>query len=116
MAEEQLLTGGIISEQEKETDYMKEYMMSTVLSIKEDLLMNFPEETSEFYVYTRYSEKNGFLKIFVSLLKNTKINYREININFLITLNKEFPSNPPKVFCLTDVNYIYFILFYILVC
>ena len=59
MAEEQILTGGIISEQEKETDYMKEYMMSTVLSIKEDLLMNFPEETSEFYVYTKYSEKNG---------------------------------------------------------
>ena len=109
--EEEFYLGGIIPGKQKETDILKEYMLSTVSSIKEDLIMNFPQETSEFYVYTKYSEKDRILKIFVSLLKETKINYREMNINFLIILNEEFPNKPPMVFCFTDVNFIYIILF-----
>ena len=115
--EEDFFYEGLIPGQPKETDYLKEYMLSTVSSIKEDLIMTFPQEKSDFYVYTKYSEKERILKIFVSLLKNTQINYREININFLIIINEEYPSKPPMVFCLTDVNnkiYIIFILF--LVC
>lgn len=108
MVEEEFYSEGIIQGKAKETDYLKEYMLSTVSSIKEDLLINFPQENSDFYVYTKYNEKYRILKIFVCLLKNSKINYREININFLITINEEYPSVPPIVFCLTDViiNYI----------
>ena len=103
--EEEFYYGGLIPGKPKDTDILKEYMLSTVSSIKEDLIMNFPQETSDFYVYTKYSEKDRILKIFVSLLKETKINYREMNINFLIILNEEYPNKPPMVFCLTDVNY-----------
>ena len=85
---------------------MNEYMLSTVSSIKEDIIIKFPQETSEYYVYTKYSEKDRKLKIFISLLKGSNINYREFNINFLITINEEFPSKPPLVFCLTDVSII----------
>lgn len=103
--EQEFFLGGIIPATPKDTDILKEYMLSTVSSIKEDLIMNFPQETSEFYVYTKYSEKERFLKIFATLLKGSKINYREMNINFLITINEEFPNKPPMVFCLTDVHY-----------
>ena len=102
--EEEFYMGGLIPGQPKETDYLNEYMLSTISSIKEDLIMNYPQETSDFYVYTKYSEKDRILKIFVSLLKETKLNYREMNINFMIILNEEYPSKPPMVFCLTDVN------------
>ena len=95
---------GIIQGRPPENDYMNEYMLSTVSSIKEDLIINFPQETSEFYVYTKYSEKDRFFKIFVSLLKETKINYRAMNINFMMTINEEFPNKPPMVYCMTDVN------------
>ena len=109
MVDKKLSMEGLIPEESKETDYMQEYMLSTVSSIKEDLIMNFPQETSDFYVYTKFSAKDRILNIFVSLLKNTKINYREMSINFLVTINEEFPSKPPKVFCLTNVNYNYII-------
>ena len=108
---EEYYLGGVIPGKPKDTDILKEYMLSTVSSIKEDLIMNFPQETSEFYVYTKYSEKDRILKIFVSLLKETKINYREMNINFLIIINEEFPNKPPMVLCLTDVNYIIYITY-----
>ena len=101
--EEEFYLGGLIPGQQKETDYLSEYMLSTVSSIKEDIIMNYPQETSNIYVYTKYSEKERILKIFVSLLKETKINYREMNINFMMVINEEYPSKPPMVFCLTDV-------------
>lgn len=102
--EEEFFYEGLMPGQPKETDYLKEFMLSMVSSIKEELIMAFPQETSDFYVYTKYSEKDRILKIFVSLLKNTQINYREMNINFLIIVNEEYPNKPPMVFCLTDVN------------
>lgn len=109
MLEEEFYSEGLIPGQPKETDYLKEYMLSTVSTIKEDLLLNFPQENSDFYVYTKYSEKVRILKIFVCLLKKTKINNREMNINFLITINEEYPKIAPMVFCLTDVNNKYII-------
>ena len=99
---EEVITG-IIKGKEKDQDILNEYMLSTISSIQEDLLMKFPQEISEFYVYNKYSEKERILKIFVTLLKETKINYREFNINFLITINEEFPTKAPLVFCFTDV-------------
>ncbi len=115
--EEEYYCEGIIPGQPKETDYMKEYMLSTISSIKEDLIMKFPQETSEFYVYTKYTEKedNRTFKVFVTLQKETSINYREMNINFLIIINEEFPNKPPMVFCFTDVNHIKHIILIIII-
>ena len=45
-----------------------------------------------------------------SLLRETKINHREFNINFLIIVNEEYPNKAPLVFCLTDVNIIIYII------
>jgi hypothetical protein len=104
--EEEFFYGGIIEGEQKkeEEDYLDEYMLSTVSSIKEELIINFPQETSDFYVYTKYSQKDRILKIFVSLNRASSINHREMNINFLMIVNEEFPNKPPLIFCLTDVN------------
>ena len=100
-------TSGMIPGKEIDNnDYLKEYMLSTVSSIKEDLILKFPQETSEFYIYTKYSEKNRILTIYVTLLRETKINYRKMNINFMITIDEKYPQTPPKVFCQTDVYHI----------
>ena len=115
--EKEYYNEGIIPGNPKETDYLNEYMLSTVSSIKEEIIMKFPQETSDYYVYTKYSEKDRILKIFVSLLKETKINFHDININFLIIINEEYPKKAPMVFCLTDVNNnIYNLLYIFLVC
>ena len=102
---------GIIEGEEKDLDVLNEYMLSTVSSIKEELLMKYPQEISEFYIYNKYNEKERILKIFVTLLKETKINYREFNINFLLELNEEYPKKPPLVFCFTDVITIKYIIY-----
>ena len=109
MSEE--VISGIIEGEEKDLDVLNEYMLSTVSSIKEELLMKYPQEISEFYIYNKYNEKDRILKIFVSLLKETKINYREFNINFLLELNEEYPKKPPLVFCFTDVITIKYIIY-----
>lgn len=109
MSEE--VISGIIEGEEKDLDVLNEYMLSTVSSIKEELLMKYPQEISEFYVYNKYNEKDRILKIFVSLLKETKINYREFNINFLLELNEEYPKKAPLVFCFTDVITIKYIIY-----
>lgn len=104
--EEEFFYGGLIPGEPKkeEEDYLDEYMLSTVSSIKEELIINFPQETSDFYVYTKYSQKDKILKIFVSLRRDSSINHREMNINFLLIVNQEFPNKAPLVFCLTDVS------------
>jgi hypothetical protein len=105
--EEEFYYGGLIPgepKKEEEEDYLDEYMLSTVSSIKEDLIINYPQETSDFYVHTKYSQIDRILKIFVCLNRASSINHREMNINFLMIVNEEFPNKPPLVFCLTDVN------------
>lgn len=90
--------------EEKELEYLDEYMLSTIYSIKEDFLMKFPSEISDFYIHTKYNNKQRIFKIFVTLLRESKINSRDSNINFLLTINEKFPESPPMVFCLSDVN------------
>jgi ubiquitin-protein ligase len=100
--EEEVYTGKIKG-QEKDQDILNEYMLSTISSIKEELLMKYPQETSEFFVYNKYDEKSRILNIFVTLLKETKVNYRDFNINFLLIITEEYPNKAPLVFCFTDV-------------
>ena len=100
----------MINNENQEEDLLNEYMLSTINSIKEEFLLKYPQETSNFYVYTKYNEKLHLFKIFATLLRNTPINNREMNINFLITLDKEYPATPPMVFCLTEVNLNFYII------
>ena len=107
---EEFYEGGLIpgepkKEEKEKEDYLDEYMLSTVSSIREELIMKFPQEKSGFYVYTKYSKKDRILQIFISLPKESKINSLEVTINFLLIVNEEFPNKPPLVFCLTDVNH-----------
>jgi len=106
---EEFYEGGLIpgepkKEEKEKEDYLDEYMLSTVSTIREELIMKFPQEKSDYYVYTKYSKKDRILQIYVSLPKESKINSRETTINFLIIVNEEFPNKPPLVFCFTDVN------------
>lgn len=103
---EEEIYSGIIKGEEKDQDALNECMLILVSSIKEELLMKYPQEISDFYIYHKYDEKKRILKIFVTLLKETKINYREFNINFLVLINEEYPNKAPIVFCFTNVNII----------
>ena len=73
---------GIIPRQKKKNNSIKKYILSLVSSIKKELNMNFPKETSEFYIYTKYYDNDKILKIFVSLLRQTKINNRKFCDNY----------------------------------
>ena len=42
------IISGIIKGEEKDQDLLNEYMLSTVSAIKEELLMKFPQEISEY--------------------------------------------------------------------
>ena len=102
--EDGLIPGEPKKEEKEENNYLDEYMLSTISAIREEVIMKFPQEKSDFYVYTKYSKKDRILQIYVSLAKESKINSREMAINFLIIINEEFPNKPPLVFCFTDVN------------
>ena len=92
----------------KETDNLDHYILSTVSSIKKELLLEFPQETSDYFVFSKYSTNDRILNIFVTLTKKTKINSRKSDINFIIVINEEYPNKAPLVFCLSDViNHIY---------
>ena len=92
----------------KETDNLDDYMLSTVSSIKKELTLEYPQETSDYFVFSKYSKNDRILNIFVTLTKKTKINSRISDINFIIVINEEYPNKAPMIFCLSDViNKIY---------
>ena len=95
-------------EKPKEEVNLYQYMLSTVSFIKKELSIEFPQETSDYFVFSKYSKDNKILNIFVTLTKKTKINDRKNNIDFTIVINEEYPNKAPMVFCLSDViNQIY---------
>ena len=94
---------GIIHGVPKDTSIIKEYMQSTVNSIMTEIRKEFPPNNDFVHIYYRYNKKL-FLQIFVVFFSGTKYNNRNIDISYLITINEEYPSKPPKVFCLTEFN------------
>ncbi len=82
-----------------------DYLYAITTAIKEEIFSEFPPEGSKyFHIYTKFNPKKKIFKIFVTLLKETDINPREIDIKFLITVNGGYPSVAPMVFCLSDVR------------
>lgn len=84
-------------------------MQILVNKIKEDIFSKFPSDDSGYYVYTRYNSKKKLFKVFATLTKDTPVNERAIDIDFLIVINEEFPIKPPMVYCIS-----YVISFYII--
>lgn len=75
-----------------------------------EINLNFPDHILSPYKIRIHSDKlNNDIKIFVTLKAHTKINTKDINIQFLILLNK----SKNIIQCLTDV---YYILYYYIVC
>ncbi len=89
-------------ESPKEEDNLDQYS-SMISSIKKELTMEFPQETSDYFLFSKYSKKDRILNIFITLTKKTKINDRKNNIDFTIVINEEYPNKAPMVFCLSDV-------------
>ncbi len=106
---------GKIIGHKQDNDLISQYMLSLINSIKEgkklkkilfniiEIVIKFPEELKQYYIYTRFNEKVNEFKIFIKLLPKTKINPREYEIYFLITINKEYPQKPPILQCLSNV-------------
>ena len=93
-------------EKEKEKEKKKNInnkMQYIVKKIKEEIKMQYKNDTS-FYIYDRFYKKLNILKIFVTLLANTKNNKGKKDITFLIIILEEYPSVSPMVFCLTEFN------------
>lgn len=95
---------GVIQGKTRDTSVLKEFMQSTVNSIMTEISKEFPPNNNFVHIYHRYDKKRLILKIFVVFFSDTKYNYRNLDINYLITLDEKFPSKPPMVFCLTEFN------------
>ena len=109
----EIIKGEIIG-YKQDNDIISEYMSSMINSIKEgkkiifnfiEIITKFPEELKQYYIYTRFNKKKNELKIFIKLIPKSKVNPRENEIYFLITLNEEYPQKPPILQCLTNVIY-----------
>ena len=72
------------------------------------MLLKFSEELKQYYIYTRFNQLKHEFKIYVKLVPKSKVNPRENEIYFLITLNEEYPQKPPLLQCISNV-YLYFI-------
>ena len=57
----------------------------------------------EYYIYTNYIEISHEFKVYIKFNSKSKINPRENEIYFLITLNDSYPKKPPIVHCLSNV-------------
>lgn len=94
---------GVIPGKKLDKRFTKEYMASKVNVIKQEIKFHFPKE-SGFYIYFRFFEEKRIFRIFVTLLNDTKINYREMDITFQIVVTADYPERPPIVNCLTTFN------------
>lgn len=56
-----------------------------------------------YYIVVKPNMQSKKIYIYVTLLKDTKINNNSFNINFLLTITEEYPQNPPLVQCQTNV-------------
>lgn len=98
----------------RDSNYLDNHMKSLLIIVEEDIKinLNLPQKNNLNYIINeKYLKEKKLLKIFVSLPKDTELNPRDSDIDFLFLINKEFPSKPPMVFCLSDVRFKFF--FYI---
>ena len=69
---EEEIYSGIIKGEEKDQDALNECMLILVSSIKEELLMKYPQEISDFYIYHKYDEKKKNFKNICHIIKRDK--------------------------------------------
>ncbi len=58
------------------------------------MLLKFPKELKQYYIYNRFNQLKHEFKIYVKSVPKSKVNPRENEIYFLITLNEEYPQKP----------------------
>ena len=85
----------------KDMKLLKDYMNSTVNSIKNEI-MEITKKNKNTNVYYRYNSKKFILNIFFTIIFQDSAKSKNIDITYLITLGEEYPKIPPMVFCLTE--------------
>ena len=58
-----------------------------------------------YYFDIKLNEKEKKVKIFLTLLKKSKINTHNEDIDFIIICEEYYPEKEPKVFCFSNVIY-----------
>ena len=76
--------------------------------LKNEILIFKSENSQKGYNFDiKLNEKERKIKIFLTLIKNSEINNHNEDIDFIILCEEIYPEKEPKVFCVTNVKYIY---------
>ena len=85
----------------KDMKLIKDYMKSTVNSIKNEI-KEITKKNKNINVYYRYNSEKFILNIFFTITIKNNNNLKNNDITYLITLGEEYPKIPPMVFCIND--------------
>ena len=85
--------------------------LSSILNMIKKDLHNFISKSDRkgYNLNIKLNEKKKRVKLFITLINNSDTNNRNEDIDFLIEANEEYPLNPPLVFCLSCVKFIFII-------
>ena len=81
---------------------MNEYMHSLIRSLQKEVQSNFLSNP-KLYIYYKYNSKMLTLYVFIKVHKRNPW-YKDGDINYLITIGKDYPKKAPYVCCLTDFH------------
>ena len=85
----------------KDMKLLKDYMKSTVNSIKTEI-KEISKKNKNINVYYRYNSEKLIFNIFFTIKIKDNNNIKNNDITYLITLGEEYPKIAPMVFCLTE--------------
>ena len=74
---------------------------------KEILIFKSDYPEKGYYFDIKLNEREKKVKIFFTLIKKSEINSHNEDIDFIIICEEDYPEKEPKVFCVTNVIYLY---------
>ena len=81
---------------------MNEYMHSLIRNLQKEIQNNFLSNP-KLYIYYKYNSSILTLYVFIKVTKRNPW-YKDGEINYLITIGKDYPKKAPYVCCLTDFH------------
>ena len=90
---------------ERNHQLMNDYMHSLIKSLQIEIQNKF-SNNPKLYIYYKYNSVKLILYVFVKVIKVIKRNpcYKDGDINYLITIGRDYPEKAPYVNCLTDFH------------
>ena len=87
---------------ERNHQLMNDYMHSLIKSLQIEIQNQF-YNNPKLYIYYKYNSVKLILYVFVKVIKRNPC-YKDGDINYLITIGRDYPEKAPYVNCLTDFH------------